>query len=84
MSRGFRKGVWAVLFGEALTAAAVIAFSPKAREAARPYLVKGIRGALALGDEFKDMIDEAKLQTRQLIHQIEAEQTADHSVVDRH
>jgi hypothetical protein len=64
MADRFSKGALAVLFGQAALAAAAIAFSPKARAAARPYLVLGLRGALALGDEFKAMLDEARLEAR--------------------
>jgi hypothetical protein len=72
MARGFRRGVWTVLFGEVVAAVAVLTFSPKAREAARPYLVKGIRGALGLGDEFKRMIDEARLEAARVSREVEA------------
>jgi hypothetical protein len=74
MSRGFRRGVWAVLFGEAVAAAAVIAVSPRARDAARPYLVQGIRRALALGEEIRGMIDEAKVEAAQIVREIDATQ----------
>ncbi len=80
MSRGFRRGVWTVLFGEAVAAAAIIALSPKAREAARPYLVQGIRRALALGDEIRGMIDEAKVEAAQIVRDVDVEQV----LADRH
>jgi hypothetical protein len=70
---GFAKGIWTVLFGEVVAAAAVLAMSPKAREAARPYLVRGIRSALDLKDEFGGMVDEAKHEAERLVEQIEAD-----------
>jgi hypothetical protein len=60
MAAEFRKGVSTILFGEALALSAVLAFSPKAREVARPYLVRGIRRALALGEEMKGMVEERR------------------------
>ena len=70
---GFAKGVWTILFGEVVAAAAVLAWSPKAREAARPYLVRGIRSALDLRDELGGMVDEAKREAVRLADEIDAE-----------
>jgi len=76
MAGEFGKGIFAVVLTEAFAVAAVIALSPKAREAARPYLVKGIQKAMALGEEFKEMVDEAKLDATSLAREIEAERAA--------
>jgi hypothetical protein len=76
MAGEFQKGMLTMVFAQAVAAAAVIALSPKARETARPYLVQGIRRALALGEEFKGMIDEAKLEAGNLVREIEAERAA--------
>jgi len=76
MAGEFRKGMFAIMLTEAFAVAAVIALSPKAREAARPYLVKGIQKAMALGEEFREMVDEAKLEATNLAREIEAERTA--------
>lgn len=76
MARGFRKGVWTVLFGEAIAAAAVLTLSPRAREAARPYLVRGIRSALALGDEIRGMVEEARLEAARVSRELEAQGVA--------
>lgn len=73
MADEFRKGMSTVLFGEVLALAAVLACSPKAREIARPYLVRGIQKALQLGDEFKGMVDEAKVESARLVRHLEAE-----------
>lgn len=73
MAGEFRKGVSTILFGEALAVAAVLAFSPKAREVARPYLVRGIRKALELGEEMKGMVDEAKVEATRLVRDLESE-----------
>lgn len=70
---GFAKGMWTVLFGEVVAAAAILAWSPKAREAARPYLVRGIRSALEIKDEFGGMVDEAKREANRLADEINAE-----------
>jgi hypothetical protein len=70
---GFAKGMWTVLFGEVVAAAAILAWSPKAREAARPYLVRGIRSALELRDELAVMVDEAKHEADRLADEINAE-----------
>jgi hypothetical protein len=70
---GFTRGVWTVLFGEVVAAAAILAWSPKAREAARPYLVRGIRSALDLRDELSGMVDEAKREADRLADEINAE-----------
>ena len=69
---GFAKGMWTVLFGEVVAAAAVLAWSPKAREAARPYLVRGIRSALDIRDDLGRMVDEAKREAAHLAEEIEA------------
>jgi hypothetical protein len=74
MAGEFRKGVSTILFGEALALAAVLAFSPKAREVARPYLVRGLRKALELGEEMKGMVEEAKVEAPRLVQGLEAEQ----------
>jgi hypothetical protein len=73
MAGEFRKGISTILFGEALALAAVLAFSPKAREVARPYLVRGIRKALDLGEELRGMVDEAKVEATRLVRDVEAE-----------
>jgi hypothetical protein len=65
--------MWTVLFGEVVAAAAILAWSPKAREAARPYLVRGIRSALEIKDEFGGMVDEAKREANRLADEINAE-----------
>jgi len=70
---GFAKGMWTILFGEVVAAAAVLAWSPKAREAARPYLVRGIRSALEIKDELSGMVDEAKREADRLADEINAE-----------
>lgn len=70
---GFAKGMWTVLFGEVVAAAAILAWSPKAREAARPYLVRGIRSALELREELGGMVDEAKREADRLADEINAE-----------
>jgi hypothetical protein len=70
---GFSRGVWTVLFGEVVAAAAVLAWSPKAREAARPYLVRGIRSALEIKDEFAGMVDDAKREADRLADEATAE-----------
>jgi hypothetical protein len=62
MADRFSKGALTVLLGQAALAAAAIAFSPKIRAAARPFVVAGLQHALALGQEFKDMVDEARLE----------------------
>jgi len=76
MAGEFRKGVSTILFGEALAVAIVLAFSPKAREVARPYLVRGIRKALELGEEMKGMVDEAKVEATRLVLEAEADRAA--------
>lgn len=73
MAGEFRKGMSAMLFGEVLALAAVLALSPKAREVARPYLVRGFRKALELGDEVKGMVEEAKVEATRLARDLEAE-----------
>jgi hypothetical protein len=73
MAGEFRKGMSTLLFGEAVALAAVLVLSPKARELARPYLVRGIQRALALGDELKGMVDEAKVEATRLVRDLEAE-----------
>jgi hypothetical protein len=73
MAGEFRKGVSTILFGEALALAAVLAFSPKAREVARPYLLRGIRKALELGEEMKGMVEEAKVEATRLVRDLEVE-----------
>jgi hypothetical protein len=73
MAGEFRKGVSAILFGEALALAAVLAFSPKAREVARPYLMRGIRKALELNEELRGMVEEAKVEASRLVRDLEAE-----------
>lgn len=73
MAGEFRKGMSTVLFGEVIALAAVLAFSPKAREWARPYLVRGLQKALELGEEFKGMVDEAKVEAGRLVRDLEAE-----------
>jgi len=73
MAKGFRKGVSAALFGEVLALAAVLVWSPKAREAARPYLVRGLRKALELKAELDDMTAEAKLEAAHLVADREVE-----------
>jgi hypothetical protein len=70
---GFAKGMWTVLFGEVVAAAAVLAWSPKAREAARPYLVRGIRSALDIKDDLSRMVDEAKREAEQIADEIDAD-----------
>jgi hypothetical protein len=70
---GFSRGVWTVLFGEVVAAAAVLAWSPKAREAARPYLVRGIRSALEIKEELSGMVDEAKREADRLADEVTAE-----------
>ena len=69
---GFAKSMWTVLFGEVVAAAAVLAWSPKAREAARPYLVRGIRSALDIKDDLSRMVDEAKREAEQIAGEIDA------------
>ena len=76
MAGRFSHGALTMLFGQAALAAAAITFSPKVRAAARPYLVAGLREALTLGQEFKAMIDEAKLEASALAK-------ADDRAVDR-
>jgi hypothetical protein len=73
MAGEFRKGISTVLFGEVLAIAAVLVFSPKARELARPYLVRGMQKALQLGDELKGMVDEARVESARLVRELEAE-----------
>ncbi len=73
MAGEFRKGMSTILFGEVLALAAVLVFSPKARELARPYLVRGIQKALELGEEMKGMVDEAKVEATRLVRDLEAE-----------
>jgi hypothetical protein len=70
---GFARGMWTVLFGEVVAAAAILAWSPKARDAARPYLVRGIRSALDLKDELSGMVDEARREADRLADEINAE-----------
>ena len=62
MADRFSKGALTMLLGQAAVAAAAIAFSPKVRAAARPYMVAGLREALALGQDLKAMMDEARLE----------------------
>ena len=69
---GFAKGMWTVLFGEVVAAAAVLAWSPKAREAARPYLVRGIRSALDIKDDVSRMVDQAKREAEQIADEVDA------------
>jgi hypothetical protein len=73
MAGEFRKGMSAMLFGELLAAAVVLAVSPKAREYARPYLVRGFRRALELGEELKGMVEEARVESSRLARELEAE-----------
>lgn len=73
MAGEFGKGISTILFGEVLALAAVLAFSPKAREVARPYLVRGIRKALDLGEELRGMVDEAKVEATRLVRDLETE-----------
>jgi hypothetical protein len=73
MAGEFGRGVSTILFGEALALAAVLAFSPKAREIARPYFVRGIRKALELGEEMKGMVEEAKVEATRLVRDLEVE-----------
>ncbi|MHB8733459.1 MAG: hypothetical protein ACYDAB_16985 [bacterium] len=64
--------MWTVLLGEVVAAAAVLAWSPKARDAARPYLVRGIRSALDIKDDLSRMVDEAKREAEQIADEIDA------------
>ena len=73
MAGEFRKGMSTVLFGEVVALAAVLVFSPKARELARPYLVRGIQKALELGEEVKGMVDEAKVEATRLVRDLQTE-----------
>jgi hypothetical protein len=73
MAGEFRKALFTVLFGEVVAAATAIVLSPRAREVARPYLIKGIRKAMALGEEMKGMVDEAKVDADRIIRDIEAD-----------
>lgn len=71
MAGEFRRGMSTLLFGEVLAVAAVLVFSPKARELARPYLVRGLQKALQLGDEVKGMVDEARVESARLVRELE-------------
>jgi hypothetical protein len=69
---GFAKGMWTVLFGEVVAAAAVLAWSPKARDAARPYLVRAIRSALDIGDDVTRMVEEAKREAGDILAEVQS------------
>ncbi|GEM_PF-3391222 len=76
MAGEFRKGVSWTLLGEVVALAAVFAFSPEAREMARPYVVRGIRKALEIRDELRGMAEEARDEAARLVQEIHAETSA--------